>query len=363
MKKAIQIHQFSPATAVGDGVTSGLFVTQKLLRNIGYESNIYSAYIPPALSKKVQPVDGLASEKTDLLLVHHSMGHDHDDLITSFQCPMAMVYHNITPASFFAPDTAEHRYAKKGRQQLNQWSDLFIGAIGDSLYNSEELKDAGYANIITLPMLIEMEKFHTKTVSAPRDWGLNSSRPRLLSVGRIVENKRQHLLLEAMWYLKNHHDDITLPQLVIVGGVTSPEYEYSLKAHILKLGLEDDVLMPGKCSDEELSWLYQNSDCYWCASEHEGFCMPLIESGFFELPVISFASSNIPSTLGESGLIIEQSDPAILAATTAQLLTNNTLKQALINAGTRNLNNFQSSTLIPKLSAYLSSLNPALTIQ
>lgn len=361
--KIIRIHQFAPSTSVGDGVTTGLLLTQKLLQGLGYESHIFSAAIPKALEDQIQPVDQLRPNETDLLLVHHSMGHDHDELIETMPCPMVLVYHNITPEHYFDIAAPEHHYSIKGRQQLRHWKDLFMGAIGDSPYNSAELIESGYRHIDTLPMLVDLEKFGQKQSIQNTSWGLTPLRPLLISVGRIAENKRQHLLITALWYLKQLNPEGILPQLVIVGGTTSPEYDIALKAHIEQLGLEDDIIMPGKCSDEELSWLYQNADCYWCASEHEGFCMPLIESGFFELPVITFASSNIPATLGEAGLIIEQSEPQLMAATTAQLLADNTLQRTLINAGKRNLDRYRASTLMLQLEAYLIGLKPELTIE
>lgn len=361
--KTIRIHQFAPATAVGDGVTTGIFFTQRLLQQLGYQSEIYSCETPDALTDKIQPVDALDTSKTELLLIHHSMGHDYDDLIESFSCRKVMVYHNITPAHFFAEGTPEHAYAAKGRQQLKQWSTLFDGAIGDSPYNSEELAEHNYANISTLPMLIELDKFGQTAPQPPETWPLIPLRPLLISVGRIVENKRQHLLIDAFWHLKQLHQYGPLPQLIIVGGTTSPDYDNALKAQIEKLGLEEDILMPGKCSDAELSWLYQNADCYWCASEHEGFCIPLIESGFFGLPVISFASSNIPATLGEAGLVLQQTDPQQLAAATVHLLDDFKLQRQLIAAGKRNLQRFHESTLLPQLKDYLTTLDASLCLE
>lgn len=362
MDKLICINQYSPSTAVGDGVTTSVFFIQSLLVGLGYQSSVYASHVPEQLRNKVDHVDLLNIEETDLLLVHHSMGHDLDDLIASFSCKAILVYHNITPERFFAEGSAEYHYSIKGRKQLQQWSGRFDGAIGDSPYNCEELEALGYSNIVSLSMLLELDKFFESKSQRPENYGLIELRPLILSVGRIVENKRQHLQIEAYSILKSMQGEQILPQLLIVGGITSPEYQQQLQRKIIELGLENDVFLPGKCSDGELRWLYQNAECYWCTSEHEGFCIPLVEAGVFELPVVAFASSNIPSTLGEAGLILDEPRPDWLAATTLQLLEDRPLQLKLKSAGKRNLLRYQAETLSPKLYQYLTSIFPSLTL-
>jgi glycosyltransferase involved in cell wall biosynthesis len=91
----------------------------------------------------------------------------------------------------------------------------------------------------------------------------------------------------------------------------------------------------------------------WCASEHEGFCIPLVEANFYALPVISFATSNIPDTLGESGLLIEDTGPISMASTTVSLLRDAALSKSLVRAGTKNLQRYTVDTLLPRLRSYL----------
>lgn len=347
-----RIHQFAAATAVGDGVTTSLFFIRKLLRALGHDSEIHAGHIPPDLSHEIRSADSLEPRRTDLLLVHHSMGHDHDRLIERLDCPRVLVYHNITPAEFFERNSPNHRYSLKGREQLARWHDHFDGAIGLSPYNSEELAELGYRRIVTLPLLIELDRF-TAVQAEPPDWSLDPERPFILSVGRLVENKRQHQLIEALRHLKRLSRDGAFPRLVLVGGITSQRYATALHAHAERLGLADDVLIPGKCSDAQLRGLYEHAAVYWCASAHEGFCMPLIESGFFGVPVVAFAGSNIPATLGEAGLLIEEPDPRLMAAATLELLEQPALRESVIAAGRRNLERYSEATLTPRLAEYL----------
>lgn len=349
------IHQFSPATAPGDGVTGGLFFTQQLLRSLGYSSEIYSIGIPQVLRDRVLPIEAFDDEACDLLLFHHSMGHEHERWMMGVCCPKVMVYHNITPSHYFSEGSTEYIYSIKGRKQLHSWANRFVGGIGDSPLNTSELIEAGYCNTETLPMLVDINRFDGEETQPSPDW-LTVGRPLLLFVGRIAENKRQHLLIDALWHLKQIWVEGALPRLLLVGGVTSPAYRQALLAHIERLGLEDDVVVTGKCSDEELRWLYRHANVFWCASEHEGFGMPLIEAGYFGLPVISFNSSNIAATLGESGLVIEPSDPLSMAVTTLELLNNEELRVHLGSASRRNLERYRAEVLLPQLQTYLSGL-------
>lgn len=356
MSRALRIHQLAAATAVGDGVTTGIFFTRKLLRALGHDSEIYACSIPPALRAQVLPAQRLDEHQTDLLLVHHSMGHDHDHLIERLGCPKVLVYHNITPAEFFEHGSPNFHYSLKGREQLARWREHFVAAIGLSPYNSEELAAIGYRKIATLPMLIELEKFVAKASREPTGWTPDPRRPLLLSVGRLVENKRQHLLLEALWHLKRMGQDGSPPQLVLVGGTTSPDYALALQAYRERLNLEDDVVIAGKCADDELRWLYEHAAGYWCTSAHEGFCMPLIEAGFFGLPVLAFATSNIPATLGEAGLLIPEPSPRLMAAATLETLEQASVREQLIAAGRRNLERYSETSLLPRLAEFLAEV-------
>lgn len=357
MPTPVVIHQFVPSVAPGDGVTNAAFYTQQLLRQLGCVSACYSHRPPFELRDRVEDIHLFNSSACDLLLVHHSMGHDLDQWLAAITCPMVMVYHNITPAHYFPEGSGHHFYALKGRQQLADWPALFLGAIGDSPLNSSELEACGYRNITTLPLLVNIEDLDGPAAAPP--WPvLTQSRPVILSVGRLTENKRQDLLVDAMAQLRAQWPASSpRPLLVLAGPVFDNAFEHRVRARIRHWGLEDDVLISGRTDNPTLRWLYRHSAVYWCASEHEGFCMPLVEAGFHGVPVVAFAASNIPHTLGQSGLILEHSDPAAMAAATCQIVQNPALRDALALSGRRNLDRFDAGTLAAGLLAYLKDID------
>lgn len=357
-----RIDQFAASVAVGDGVTNSLLFTRELLQELGYESEIFSFCIPPPLKGVVHPAETFKGRDETLLLYHHSMGHDHGHWLLSLECPKALAYHNITPAEFFPAQSGLRQYAQLGRQQLIDWRDDFVGSIADSPLNRSELEAAGYADPRTLPLLVDSRRLEgpSMTPAFIRD-GENALY--YLCIGRLAENKRQHLLIEAFYHLLRlqEGDPAEQAKLLLVGGTTSEDYARGLAHHISQLGLNDRVLMPGKCSDPELRWLYRNAHQYWCASAHEGFCMPLLEAQHANLPVLACAQSNVPDTLGEGGFLIGTDDPLHIAVAAQALDQTEGLRRKLANAGKRNLKRFDRESLKRTLAAWVSPLVSAST--
>lgn len=365
------IHQFHHSVDAGDGVTNSLLFIQRLLRQMGFASEIYAAGIPVAMEERVRPCHELeqCSAAHTLLLQHHSMGHDLGDWIKQLPLPRTLVYHNITPPDFFAPGSDTRRYAELGREQLAQWRDDFHAVLAVSDYNAEDLVALGYApNAVTvISLLVDTEGqggiSDTETDSngsTPSELARQlhpalANRPALLFVGRLVENKRQHLLLEALWHLQRmQHDALQpSPMLVLAGGGHDSDYARFLRQRTHQLELDDSVLMPGKVSDTLLRALYQHSAAFVCASAHEGFGMPLVEAMLADCPVVAMGVTNIPHTLGEGGLVLDSEDPAVLAACLALLLEDTELHAEVISGQRRSLVRYRPERLISELTDWL----------
>lgn len=354
----VRIDQFAPATAAGDGVTNGLLFTRSLLRDLGYASDIYSFQVPDPLRGEVLPALEFNPAGCALLLYHHSMGHDYGPWLLTQHCAKALVYHNITPPEFFPEHSGLRLYAQLGLEQLRLWREHFVDAIAVSPLNQSELRNAGYLRSSVLPLLVDTRRLDGPS-SAPAFITRQSANTRYyLTVGRLAENKRQYLLIEAYYHLLKQQGSTAQPtqRLILVGGTTSEAYAQGLRRYIEQLGLQDQVLLVGKCSDAELRWLYQHAHQYWCASAHEGFCMPLLEANYASLPVITQARSNIPDTLGEGGLLLDSDDPIDFALTSHFLNTEPGLREKIIAAGQRNLQRYERQNLQLALTGWLKPL-------
>ncbi|RUQ32197.1 MAG: glycosyltransferase [Candidatus Competibacteraceae bacterium] len=347
------IHQFAPGCDVGDGITNGMFFTQKILRSLGVRSEIFSIHIPEALTGVIKNYRDYSSQPNQILMVHHSMGTAHWDWVARQTAAKIMIYHNITPAEFFPEDSFLRHHAELGRKQLGDSASWFIGAIGDSEYNSAELVEAHYHPVATIPLLVDLEK----TVTAPWDQGIvdrHQDTFNLLFVGRIAENKKQHELVELFAYFKQLYSGPA--KLVLVGGATSLSYEKQIWEAIHHHQLQADVELPGKVSSDALHGYYRAADVFVCLSEHEGFGMPMIEAMCFDIPVIAFNSSNIANTLGQSGILFNQKRLAEMAACIKLLAEHAEFRRRIKRSQRHNLNRFSFNTVRTQLVNFLSEL-------
>lgn len=352
------IHQFSPACGIGDGITNGMFFTQRLLRELGFESEIYSTDIPAGLTHQVRLLRTLKPASDQLMLFHFSLGFDQVEWLDQMSMPKILVYHNITPAALLPAEGNLRRLAELGRQQLLQWTSRFSGAIGDSEYNSKELREAGYSNVQTIPLLVDSDKLRAARYDVAIGQDLDDS-INLLFIGRICENKHQLDLLDVLYEYLHLADQPV--RLILAGGVTSGDYLNMIQARITELGLENNVMLVGKVSDAQLLALYRQADAFISLSEHEGFGMPLIEAMLFDVPVLAHGVSSIPDTLGVGGLLLAENDPSQMAALLHLLFSEPGLKRRVIQAQRANVRRFESASVRAQLAQYLAQYLPEST--
>ena len=82
----------------------------------------------------------------------------------------------------------------------------------------------------------------------------------------------------------------------------------------------------GHVSDEELVAFYDVADLFLCASEHEGFCVPLVEAFYKQVPVLAYAATAVPSTMDGAGVLFDDKDPLHVAALMDAIVSNAALQ-------------------------------------
>lgn len=355
-----RIHQFSFATSTGSGVTNSLFYTQKILRELGFESEIFARDVAPELRELVRKASELQDDPHALILVHHCLGYDDTDSLFALSNPKVMVYHNITPPELLPPNSEIGRYAVLGREQLAQWNTRFIGAIGDSKLNTQELIENAYLNPVTIPMLVDLEKNSQLRISTEtaQQWSFLRDSYNILFVGRICENKNQAELIEVLAHLRTMASSKC--RLILAGETTSPEYEDFLRQEVARWNLSDQVVFTGKLSEESLLALYRQSDVFVCLSAHEGFGMPMIEAMQYGLPVIARQSSSIADTLGGAGwLLAAETNAHRVAAAVLTLMSEPALRRQLLQTQATRLAQFAKSEIKRQLANFLDQLKIA----
>ncbi len=302
----MRVDQVMPALVYGDAIGNHAFELWKLLRKQDPASVIYAQHIDPRYAHAARPLDALADAPGRILIYHLSIGSGLTDLLLGFKrSTLAVYYHNITPAVFF--DDVNRQLAdalRAGREQFARLHHAPI-AIAASEYNREEMLAAGYRNVALAHYLVDFERLERGAAgpaAARVRAAYDDDRYTLLFVGRIAPNKCQHDLV----HLANYYRSLIDPdvRLLLTGNFANAgAYHSRLQAQIHRLGLAQTVELTGPIgTDDGLGALYQRADAFVCASEHEGFCVPIIEAMHFGLPVFAYRATGVAHTLGRSGV-------------------------------------------------------------
>jgi len=325
-----KIHQLLPNLSYGDAISNHALDIQACLRSRGYDSEIFVRYVDERSAPKCKIADKKCIRSNAGLLYHHSIGSEVTPLAIAHAGPKCLIYHNITPSKFFMPYRPQFAtLLENGRKEMKALAKSFKVFASVSAFNASELTGEGFKNPGVLPILVE-----------PAKWGYNpdeglmrqlqDGKTNLLFVGRIAPNKCQHHLVEAfMHYLAMNSN----ARLVIVGSyVPEDPYTKYLQEHISKNGLDKHVIITGMVNDEQLLAYYRTAHLFCSMSEHEGFCVPLIEAMWFDIPVIAYKSSAIPETLGASGIMFTSKEDLLQVAALAKVvLTDNSLREKILN--------------------------------
>ena len=323
------IHQFHSGSAYGDGITNGMFFIRKILRESGYNSEIYCVHVDERYEGDILSFHDYVDDPETLILVHYSLGTYHDSWISQLNSYRVLVYHNITPDYFFPMGSELRRLADSGRHQLAQWAKdrHFIGAIADSAFNAEELVYWGYAPVAPIGLLVDLDRIRSHAWNPQLATDIQGAR-NLLFVGRMCKHKGQLGLVRMMGHLAAIMEWPV--RLLLAGATVSDDYEADVRKAIIRLGLEKNVEILGKRENRDIYALYRSADLYVSLSQHEGFGMPLVEAMAFDLPVLAFAAGSIAATLGPGGLALENPTPGTMAAAAKLILQEPGLRRQMI---------------------------------
>jgi glycosyltransferase involved in cell wall biosynthesis len=154
-------------------------------------------------------------------------------------------------------------------------------------------------------------------------------------VGRVAPNKSHPALIEA--FAAYHHDYNPHSRLIIAGKeeVRLAKYSKLLRAMTRRLDLQDDVIFTGEVSDRALRAYYAAAQVFMITSEHEGFCVPLVEAMALKIPIVAYASTAIPETVGTAGLVWEERNPYLLAESIKSIVGDRSVGRGLSAMGWR----------------------------
>jgi glycosyltransferase involved in cell wall biosynthesis len=331
----------------------------------GYETRIYAGswdFTEPQ-AFPVSDIDDFLQGPDDLLIFHYSIAWEPGiDLLQRTRCHTALKYHNITPPHFFSGVSPWHEEkCHEGLEELKVIAhldcDLFLG---DSEFNLQDLIAQGVSpdRCFVVPPFHHIDRLESidadlETLDSYRDGKTN-----ILMVGRVSPNKGHLDLVEA--FAIYHHDYNPNSRLLIVGKQEDlfEPYTTKLREATTFLLSESAVEVTGEASDSELKAYYLLAHVFAIASEHEGFCVPLLEAMAMKVPVVAYSSSAIPSTLGGAGLLLEERNPKAMAEAIDRLVNDEILSVAFgMNGWRRYQRYFTNGRIEADLFTALSNLS------
>ena len=326
MKCAPVVHQFTAVYAERDAVGQHTAAVDSLLREMGCSTTAFAGHSYRGVDIEVVSFRKHKKyPKPDMVIYQMSTGSKVGDYILARSEPLVLNYHNITPGELFDPWAPAIGYSlTQARDQLALLAEHAYAAIADSSYNAAELRDLGLSNVSVVPVILNViEKPSTINASIPQ-------MPVLLFVGRIAPNKRLENLIGALALLQRRWKKV---QLVIIGTSIVPAYESALRDLAMRLGVSESVEFAGSVPTQVRDTYYSTASIYVSASVHEGFCVPLIEAMSAGLPVVAYASTAVPETIGNAGLLVDSDEPLYLAHAIDRVLGSNGLRSELISKG------------------------------
>ena len=287
--------------------------------------------VPTTTTENVTLVDGW-KDPADLVILQHGIGSFVAEAVIHRRVPCVLNYHNITPAEFLEPwDPGLLPGLRWGRSQLDQLVPLTTRAIADSGYNACELRAAGFDDVRVSPVMWRLGI--DEALAGDRE-------PVVLFVGRVVSNKRHEDLVASMAMVHDTHPDA---RLVLVGSPSIDTYGRALTSLIERLGLANVVEFTGPVDNAELAAWYRRASVFLCLSEHEGFCVPVVEAMAAGLPVVGFRAAAVPETIAGAGIVLGDKRPATVAEAVGRLLDDPGLWSTLATAGQQRAGDFALS--------------------
>jgi glycosyltransferase involved in cell wall biosynthesis len=325
-----RVHQVLATLGYGDAIGHEVLGIQRVLRGAGYESEIFVETADPRLeSLTLDYRDMVGNIAPDDVLIHHfSIGSRASRTAYALPGRMALVYHNITPPEYFVGIHKDLvKLCFRGRRELTAYVDRCDLALGDSEYNRGELEALGFRNTGVLPVVAGFSHLDVAPDRTMAD-GFDDEWTNVMFVGRVIPNKRFETVISAFHVYKTHHNPRS--RLLLVGSYSGFErYLAMLQSLVARLGTRD-VHFLGHVSNEELTALYDIADLFVCGSEHEGFCVPIIEAFYKHVPVLAYAATAVPATMDGGGVLFDTTDPFEIARLMEAVLDDARVENAVL---------------------------------
>ena len=336
-----RIIQIVASLNFGDAVGNDVRAIARALNEAGYATGIFTMAVHPKIKDEGVYLINMLPElnENDLIIYHYATADELADIIKEAPCKVVLRYHNVTPPAFFhGYDEGAEKVTREGLDEIADLKDAIDYGIVVSDFNKKDLIDMGYqCPIAVAPILIPFKDYEQEpdkdVVTRYSDGKTN-----IVFVGRIVPNKKFEDVIACFAAYKEKYDPTA--RLFLVGNYQETDLYYQYLQDVIKKCGVEDVIFPGHIAFNAILAYYKIADLFLCMSEHEGFCVPLVEAMFFETPIVAYASTAIPGTLGGSGVLVETKEPEAVAEKMHQVITDQAYREEIIEKQKRRLEDF-----------------------
>ncbi len=352
----MNIHQLLTFYSYGDAIGNEAYEIKRYLTEKGHNSQIFAFRYHPKYADQVIHYDQYHrfSSPQDIVIFHFSIGSPVTQKFLSIPHKKVIIYHNITPHQYFLdyqPVLAIDCY--KGREELKQLVGNVALALGDSQYNESELKAVGFSPTGVLPLVMNFDKFNKEPLPVFKELFLDG-KTNILYVGRIIPNKKIEDIIKAFHIYQSCFNPNS--RLLLVGEFRAFErYLVVLRDLVNRLNVKN-VHFTGHTPEDELISYFKIAHLYLHMSEHEGFCAPIPESFYLNIPVIAFDACAVKETMNGGGILVHQKDFVHIAALIARILEDPSLKSKILESQQKALQKYTLNRTGSILMEYLSRI-------
>lgn len=337
----MKIVQIAENLIYGDGVSNCILSLSRMLDELGYSNIIMALNIDNRITRDRHIVQGKICELRDLdenniIIYPFSGGSILNYIVENLPHKKILVYQNVTTPDFFRGiDYPAMQFCLWGIFDASKTAGNYLKSIVLSQYSKDNLVEMGWKaeDVSILPLInvnTDIPKANSKLMDKYNDGYVN-----ILFTGRVAPNKKIEDIIKVFsCYQKNYN---AKSRLILVGNTGYKNYYYALLAYSQRLKAEN-VVFTGHVSNEDLEAYYAVADVFLCMSEHEGFCIPLVEAMKREIPIIAYQAAAVPDTLGEAGVLVETKDERVLADIIEQLISDLDYREKIVQSQNQRLN-------------------------
>ena len=354
------IHQFVPVLHRGDAVGRHTLCLRDAIVARGFESRIYVDTVEAGTEAQTTPVVAYPAhaDGSDTLLYQFATASPMASWLAARRETLVVNYHNITPPELLAPwdnHLALGQLRAQGELQLLVHRASLV--VADSNYNRDQLKAVGFGETAVIPPSADLgadiiaSGVHRED---REDRAAGDGGARWLCVGRIAPNKAIEDIVAALLVTRRHGDpDATL---LVIGKPATASYVDALHRYVASLGLNSAVAFGGHASDATVAEAYARSDVLVVTSEHEGYCVPVVEAMTVGLPVVAFRQGALPEVLGAGGVLVDSKDPYTLSSTIGRVVADALLREQLFVRARQRLAELDLATAADRFAGLLVGL-------